>query len=58
LIWTIEVSQEKADKDMVWRAGDELYYPKWYDDPDFSVLKFMTKKIKCYSNFNVQEISL
>jgi general stress protein 26 len=54
----MEVSQTKADKDVVWRKGDELYYSKGYDDPDFSVLKFTALKVKQYSNFSVQEMEI
>jgi general stress protein 26 len=54
----MEVSPEKADKDVVWRKGDELYYPKGFDDPDFSVLKFTAIKVKQYSNFSVKEMKI
>ena len=57
-IGTMEVSQKKEDKDVVWREGDELYYPQGYDDPDFAVLKFTAKKVRQYSNFNVKEMEL
>ena len=57
-LWTVEISQKNADKDLVWRDGDELYYPKGFDDPDFSVLKFTTQKIKKYANFTVEEVIL
>jgi general stress protein 26 len=58
LIGKMEVNQKNADKDVVWRKGDELYYPKGYDDSDFSVLKFTTEKVKHYSNFKVEEMEI
>jgi len=54
----MEVSQRKEDKDIVWRKGDELYYPGGYDDPDFSVLKFTAKKVRQYSNFSIKEMEI
>ncbi|MDR2190062.1 MAG: hypothetical protein LBP53_02490 [Candidatus Peribacteria bacterium] len=54
----MEVSQNKKDKDLVRKKGDELYYSKGYDDPDFSVLKFTAHQAKQYSNFKVEEIAI
>lgn len=57
-IWTIEISQTENDKKKVRREGDETYYPKGFNDPDFSVLIFTTKRIRRDSNLHIREITL
>ena len=57
-IWTMEVSQKEEDKNLVRKQGDEMYYPKGFEDPDFCVLKFTTKKIRRYSNFKTDTFEI
>ncbi|MDR2913399.1 MAG: pyridoxamine 5'-phosphate oxidase family protein [Tannerella sp.] len=40
LVGTMEVTTDKATREMVWREGDDFYYPKGIDDSSFNVLKF------------------
>lgn len=47
---SMEVLQDKKSKKMIWREGDEMFYPKGVTDPDYSVLKFTAKNGRYYSN--------
>ena len=49
---TMEVLQDSQSKEMIWCDGDEMYYPKGVNDPDYYVLKFTAKGGRYYSNFN------
>jgi general stress protein 26 len=48
---TMSVLQDKESKEMIWRDGDEIYYPNGVTDPDYCVLKFTAKNGRYYSNF-------
>lgn len=48
---TMEVLQDATSKEMIWRDGDEMYYPKGVTDPDYCVLKFTASEGRYYSNF-------
>ena len=37
---TMEVLEDAASKEMIWREGDTMYYPLGVTDPDYCVLKF------------------
>lgn len=58
LIGTIEVLENIDDKKELWCAGDELYYPKGVNDPDYCVLKFTTIKGRFYSEFQSQDFEI
>lgn len=40
----MEVLKDNASKEMIWRDGDEMYYPEGVEDPDYCVLKFTANK--------------
>lgn len=46
----MEVLHDKKTKEMIWREGDEMFYPKGVADPDYCVLKFTAKSGRYYSN--------
>lgn len=48
---TMEVLHDPVSKEMIWRTGDEMYYPKGVTDPDYCVLKFSAVSGRFYSNF-------
>ena len=52
---TMEVLQDSESKEMIWRDGDELYYPGGVTDPDYCVLKFNTQSGRYYSNFKSED---
>jgi general stress protein 26 len=51
LLGTMEVLQDKASKEMIWKDGDKMYYSKGVTDPDYCVLKFTADTGRYYSNF-------
>ena len=55
LAGTMEVLETPEEKEMLWRTGDELYYPGGVTDPDYCVLRFKTKSVRTYSNFQSVE---
>lgn len=52
---TMEVLQDSETKEMIWRDGDELYYPGGVTDPDYCVLKFRAQSGRYYSNFKSED---
>mgnify|MGYP001953600361 CR=1 FL=1 len=55
---TMEVLQDSKAKEMIWRAGDERYYPKGVTDPDYSVLRFTAQNGRYYSNFKSEDFMI
>jgi len=55
---TMQVLQDSKSKEMIWRAGDELYYPAGVTDPDYSVLKFTAQNARFYGNFKSENAEL
>ena len=48
---TMEVLTDPASKEMIWRDGDEQYYPGGVTDPNYCVLKFTATDGRFYSDF-------
>ena len=55
LIGTMQVLEDAASKEMIWREGDDLYYKEGVTDPDYCVLKFTAKKGRYYHNFKSKD---
>jgi len=55
---TMEVLHDKTSKKMIWRDGDEMYYPKGVTDPDYCVLKFTAQNGRYYSNFKSENFEV
>jgi general stress protein 26 len=55
---TMEVLHDSASKEMIWRHGDEMYYPKGVTDPDYCVLKFTAQNGRHYSNFKSENFEV
>jgi general stress protein 26 len=55
LVGTVEVLQDSASKEMIWRDGDTMYYSKGVTDPDYCVLKFTAEKGRIYANFKSED---
>jgi general stress protein 26 len=51
LVGAMEVLEDAASKEMIWREGDTMYYKQGVTDPDYCVLKFTAHKGRYYSNF-------
>lgn len=58
LIGTMEVLEDAAAKEMIWRDGDTMYYPGGVTDPDYCVLKFTAHKGRYYSNFSSEDFEV
>ncbi|QVK17928.1 pyridoxamine 5'-phosphate oxidase family protein [Mycoplasmatota bacterium] len=48
----MEVVSDLKAKEMIWRDGDELYYPKGIRDDDYCVLIFKAESARYYENFH------
>ncbi|MDN3956331.1 pyridoxamine 5'-phosphate oxidase family protein [Sporolactobacillus laevolacticus] len=55
LLGDIEVLTDEKSKELIWRDGDEIYYPLGVTDPDYCVLKFTGKSGRYYSKFKSTE---
>lgn len=54
----MEVLQDFESRNMIWRDGDERYYPQGVDDPDYSVLKFTAQSGRYYANFKSENFEV
>jgi len=57
----MEVLTDREHKEMLWRDGFEIYYPKGIDDEDYCVFRFTAEKGNYYHglkniNFNIREV--
>ena len=48
---TMSVLTDAASKEMIWRDGDEEYYPGGVTDPNYCVLKFTATDGRFYSDY-------
>lgn len=55
---TMEVLEDAASKEMIWRDGDTMYYPLGVADPDYCVLKFTARTGRWYSDFHSEEFAV
>ena len=54
----MEVLEDSASKEMIWKDGDTLYYSKGVTDPDYCVIKFTAKAGRFYSNFRSENFDI
>lgn len=55
---TMEVLQDQESREMIWRFGDTMYYPKGVNDPDYCVLRFTSQSGRYYSNFKSESFMI
>lgn len=55
---TMEVLEDIANKEMIWKDGDTMYYSEGVTDPDYCVLKFTARSGRYYSNFNSEDFEV
>lgn len=55
---TIEVLEDSASKELIWREGDTMYYPGGVTDPDYCVLRFTAEKGRYYSSFKSENFDV
>ena len=58
LTGTMEVLEDAAAKELIWRPGDTMYYPKGVADPDYCVLKFTARSGRYYANFKTESFDV
>ena len=58
LIGIMEVLTDSDTKELVWREGNEKYYPLGVTDPDYCVLRFTAIKGRYYSNFKSEDFDV
>ena len=58
LIGTMEVLEDAATKEMIWRDGDTLYYPGGVTDPDYCVLRFTAQSGRYYANYKTEDFEV
>ncbi|MCL1848012.1 MAG: pyridoxamine 5'-phosphate oxidase family protein [Coriobacteriia bacterium] len=51
----MEVLEDAESKEMIWREGDTLYYPKGVTDPDYCVLRFTAQSGRYYANLRSED---
>ncbi|HWP52248.1 MAG TPA: pyridoxamine 5'-phosphate oxidase family protein [Clostridia bacterium] len=54
----IEVLEDAASKELIWREGDTIYYPAGVTDPDYCVLKFTAQSGRYYANFSSENFAI
>ena len=55
---TMDVLHDEATKRLIWRDGDEMYFPDGVMDPDYCVLKFTSRTGRYYSNFHSEDFEV
>ncbi len=55
---TMEVLEDEKTKEMIWSAGDEIYYSQGVTDPDYCVLKFTAQTGRYYSHFKSENFEI
>ena len=58
LIGYMEVLEDSSSKEMIWKDGDTMYYPKGVTDPDYCVLKFVATRGRYYTNFHSESFEI
>lgn len=58
LIGRMEVLEDSASKEMIWRDGDTMYYPGGVTDTDYCVLKFIAESGRYYAKFHSETFEI
>lgn len=58
LTGTMEVLEDAASRRLVWREGDERYYPGGVDDPDCCTLRFTARTGRYYCDFHSENFEI
>ncbi len=54
----VEVLEDAGHKEMLWREGDTMYYPKGVTDPDYCVLRFTAERGRAYRDLSSEDIEV
>jgi len=52
---TMEVLEDAATKEMIWKESDIQYYPQGVTDPDYCVLRFTAESGRYYANYKTED---
>lgn len=55
---TMEVLTDNESKEMIWKEGDEMYYPLGVTDPDYCVFKFTAFDGRYYNSFKSENFTI
>ena len=55
---TMEVLEDQASRQMIWRPGDNLFYLEGVFDPDYCVLKFTATSGRYYKDLETESFLL
>ena len=55
---TFAVLTDAASRELVWREGDDEYYPLGVTDPDYSVLRFTALSGRYYRDLHSEDFSV
>ena len=58
LTGTMEVREDAASRRLVWREGDERYYPGGVDGPDCCALRFTARTGRYYCDFHSENFEI
>ncbi|WP_288290074.1 pyridoxamine 5'-phosphate oxidase family protein [uncultured Alistipes sp.] len=58
LTGTMEVLEDAASRRLVWREGDERYYPGGVDGPDCCALRFAARAGRYYCDFHSENFEI
>ena len=58
LTGTMEVLEDAASRRLVWREGDERYYPGSVDGPDCCALRFTARTGRYYCDFHSENFEI
>jgi general stress protein 26 len=58
LTGTMEVLEDAASKELIWRDGDTIYYSRGVTDPDYFVLRFTATQGRIYSNLSSEDFTV
>lgn len=58
LTGTMKILHDRKSKEMIWEAGDEMYYPEGVTDQDYCVLKFTAGNGRYYSDFKSENFEI
>lgn len=54
----MEVLHDEEYKKLIWRDGDEMYYPQGVTDPDYCVLRFTATDGRYYYHFKSENFQI
>jgi general stress protein 26 len=54
----MEVLEDNAMKQEMWRFGDKMFYPQGVTDPDYCVLKFTATQGRYYCDLRTENLDI